>query len=127
MTKENKPVNKTTKEYNKYNKDYLFKYKHGFERDEALALLREQNGCKICGIKLDEENRGWYMDHDHTCCVKNTSCENCRRGILCRDCNLMLGFAKDDIEILAKAVEYIQTYKEKLDAKLRPAGKRSTK
>ena len=115
MKKENKPLNKNTKLYNKYNKDYLFKYKHGFERDEALVVLQNQGGCKICGIELNEEGGAWYLDHDHNCCKKNTSCENCRRGILCRNCNLMLGFAKDNTEILAKAVEYLEAHKEKLN------------
>ena len=104
------------------NKDYLFKYKHGFTREEALEILREQNGCKICGIKLSEDNRGWYMDHDHNCCPINTSCEKCRRGILCRSCNLMLGFAKDNIEVLDKAIKYLQVYKEKVDANIRTDG-----
>jgi len=105
-----KQKHKNTKEYTKYNMDYLFRYKHKFERDEALVTLREQGGCKICNISLPEEGGKWYLDHDHECCPSNTSCEKCRRGILCRDCNLMLGFAKDNIETLKKSIEYLEMY-----------------
>jgi hypothetical protein len=105
-----KAKHKNTKEYTKYNMDYMFKYKHKFERDDALIVLREQGGCKICGISLPEEGGKWYLDHDHKCCPINTSCEKCRRGILCRDCNLMLGFAKDNIETLKKSIEYLEAY-----------------
>jgi hypothetical protein len=108
-----KPKSKNTKVHSSYNKNYLFRYKHGFDRDEALTVLREQGGCKICGIALEEEGRSWYLDHDHNCCVKNTSCEKCRRGILCRNCNLMLGFAKDNIETLEKSIEYLKAYNNK--------------
>ena len=104
---------KNTKAYTKYNIDYTFRYKHKFERDDALIALREQGGCAICKKELPEQGGFWYQDHDHNCCPKNNSCENCRRGILCRDCNLMLGFAKDNIEILTKAIEYVEVYKNK--------------
>ena len=105
-----KDKHKNTKEYTKYNMDYMFRYKHKFERDSALIILREQGGCCICKKELPEDGGYWYQDHDHNCCVKNTSCEKCRRGILCRDCNLMLGFAKDNIEVLKEAAKYLETY-----------------
>ena len=117
-----------TKPYNKKNKDYLFRYKHGFERDEAIQILKKQGGCEICHIVLPEEGGHWYLDHDHECCKPNTSCENCRRGILCRDCNLMLGFAKDNTEVLNKAIKYLEKYsKEKKNANVRRTGGRGKK
>ena len=95
---------------NKSNKIYLFRYKHNFERDEALEMLRKQGGCAICKVVLPEDGGHWYVDHDHNCCKQLTSCEKCRRGILCRGCNLMLGQAKDNIEILLRAIEYLNKY-----------------
>jgi hypothetical protein len=91
-------------------RDYLFHYKHGITRDEAIKILEEQGGCKICGEDLLEANSQWYTDHDHNCCVQNRSCENCRRGILCRACNLMLGFARDNKQVLEQAVRYLEEY-----------------
>lgn len=96
-------------------RNYLTKYKHGISREDLLKILNEQDGCKICGIELPESGGKWYVDHDHNCCEKNTSCEKCRRGILCRDCNLMLGFAKDNADVLARSVEYLNEYKEKVN------------
>ena len=34
----------------------------------------------------------------------------------------MLGFAKDNIEVLDKAIKYLQVYKEKVDANIRTDG-----
>ncbi len=96
-------------------RNYLTKYKHGISREYLLEILKEQNGCKICGVELPENGGKWYVDHDHNCCEKNSSCEKCRRGILCRDCNLMLGFAKDNTDVLARAVEYLNEYTEKVN------------
>lgn len=100
-----------TRPYNKKNVDYLFKYKHGFERDDALKVLKKQGGCAICHLVLPEEGGHWYVDHDHRCCPKGKSCGDCRRGILCRECNLMLGLARDNPEVLSKAIEYLAKYK----------------
>jgi hypothetical protein len=107
-----KQKHKNTKEYTKYNIDYMFKYKHKFERDDALIVLREQGGCYICKKELPEQGGHWYQDHDHNCCPKNSSCEKCRRGILCRECNLMLGLVKDNIEVLEKAIEYLRIHRD---------------
>lgn len=98
-------------------RNYLFRYKHGFEREKAIELLKKQNGCEICKKDLLADNSQWNVDHDHQCCTQNKSCENCRRGILCSACNLLLGYAKDNIEILQEAIEYLDRYKnkEKLD------------
>jgi hypothetical protein len=90
--------------------NYLFKYRHGFERKEALEILKAQGGCDICKVVLPEEGGHWYVDHNHECCPNGKSCGNCRRGILCRECNLMLGFAKDNPQILSKAIEYLARY-----------------
>jgi 16S rRNA C967 or C1407 C5-methylase (RsmB/RsmF family) len=47
------------------------------------------------------------IDHDHGCCSGTGSCGRCVRGLLCNRCNLMLGFANDQPEILRAALEYL--------------------
>lgn len=53
-----------------------------------------------------------HVDHDHACCPinggKQKTCGECVRGLLCRECNLILGIAGDSIERLLGAVEYLQ-------------------
>lgn len=50
--------------------------------------------CEICGT-----SKNICYDHNH-----NT---NLFRGWLCNEHNLMLGFAKDDIKVLEKAIAYL--------------------
>lgn len=66
-------------------------------------LYKEQNGCcKICNTS--EANKrlidALFIDHDHT--TGNF------RGLICHRCNAMLGYAKDNVGILEKAVEYLK-------------------
>lgn len=72
-------------------------------------------GCAICGSP-DFRGRPPHIDHDHGCCPKPAngdqikSCGKCIRGMLCSNCNTMLGQAKDNINTLLNAVEYLKKY-----------------
>ncbi len=63
--------------------------------------------CPIC-LRTEEEclglggktNGAWCLDHDHT--------TNEFRGWLCHQCNRGLGFFKDDVERLERAIRYLQ-------------------
>lgn len=65
--------------------------------------------CAICGTHENEINtrlasgtkrhRLLVIDHCHQ--------SNEVRGLLCHDCNVMLGNAKDDIARLKSAIEYL--------------------
>ena len=58
-------------------------------------MWKDQEGiCLIC--KKDEAT---VVDHCH---ITDTV-----RGLLCHSCNLLLGQAKDNIEILRNAIEYL--------------------
>lgn len=86
-----------------------------FDRDNApiaAALKRQQGRCAICRIRLATGNGllGWdrsvrsrWMKVDH--CHKS----KLFRGLLCNNCNVLLGLAKDSERILEAALEYLQT------------------
>lgn len=60
-------------------------------------MHREQGGlCAICGI----DNSKLVIDHDH-----NTGDA---RGLLCNNCNHLLGRAKDSPLVLRRAAEYLE-------------------
>ena len=81
---------------------------YGLSEAEWQGWLGRQNGgCAICGT-TDPGGRGqWMIDHDHGCCPGAGSCGRCVRGLLCNRCNLLLGFANDQPEILRAALEYL--------------------
>lgn len=59
--------------------------------------MSQNNQCKICGII--PENR-LFVDHCHI--------SGKIRGLLCRDCNIGLGYFRDSEENLAKAIVYLK-------------------
>ena len=65
---------------------------------EYELILKSQNGvCKIC-YKGFQYNLS--VDHDHA--------TGKVRGLLCKNCNTMLGNAKDSIQILQSAITYLK-------------------
>lgn len=74
---------------------------YGITLEQKEALLRAQGGgCAICGKVKHAEISAWNVDHDHD--------TGRVRGILCMLCNLLLGKAKDDPEILRSAAGYLE-------------------
>ncbi len=89
--------------------DWMHKHRHGISKQDVTEIVKEQNGCKICGTRQPSGDGRWHIDHDHSCCSRG-SCNKCRRGVLCNFCNSMIGFAKEDIEILYSAINYLKEY-----------------
>lgn len=84
---------------------------HKLSGAEWLALVDAQHGlCAICGL----ESR-LVIDHDHSCCPENKSCEKCRRGLVCHTCNRMLGLGQDNPEVLLNAFLYLHWSHRTLD------------
>lgn len=75
------------------------KYLYGITPEQKQALLDSQGGiCAIC--KTDQPGKlGWQLDHCHTTDII--------RGVLCGNCNKMLGLAKDNIETLREGTAYL--------------------
>ena len=59
--------------------------------------------CEICSVDLVAGRKGGntqHIDHDHETGII--------RGVLCNNCNTMLGAAKDTPEILREAARYLE-------------------
>lgn len=117
------PVNKQKKkeaaaEYRKNNKDAVSarekEYKTGrgrpsYWKKQGIILtvegydkmLSEQNGCcAICGEFRRPDQRVLVVDHNHD--------TGKIRGLLCHPCNMGIGQLKDSLDVLRKAVLYLE-------------------
>jgi len=92
-------INRRKRDPLKY-KNYLLNYFYGISIEEYNKLFTEQNGCcAICGRHQSEFNLKLAVDHDHI--------SGKIRGLLCNTCNKGLGCFKDDINLLNKAINYL--------------------
>lgn len=77
--------------------------------DYYKIVEQQQNCCAICGDPPPYQRL--VVDHDHSCCVRATSCGECLRGLLCPRCNAGLGAFKDNETIMLKAIDYLKSYR----------------
>jgi hypothetical protein len=75
---------------------------YGIDFADQAKMADEQN--RKCGICQEDftDNRAMHVDHCHT--------TGKVRGLLCALCNQAIGLLKEDVEILHRAVEYIQRH-----------------
>lgn len=79
--------------------------KYGLTAEDYNKIFVGQGGvCAICGRPPD--GKSLAIDHDHT--IEKV------RGLLCSDCNLMLGGANDSTETLARAIKYLSAGQQEL-------------
>lgn len=83
------------------------KHKYGVTLEWYNAKLKEQDYCcAICKIKENKVTRGavsdlnFAVDHDHV--------TGKVRGLLCNQCNRALGMFKDSVELIEKAIKYLE-------------------
>lgn len=98
-------INNYARVYNQANRDKLkdnrLRRTYGITLEEYNKMFEDQNGCcAICNEHQLTLNQILYVDHCH---------ESGRvRGLLCLNCNILLGKAKDSEKILFKAIEYLK-------------------
>lgn len=74
----------------------------GLTREDYDRMYAEQKGCcAICGQHEDQFEKALTADHDHR--------TGKIRGLLCMNCNLILGHADDSVDILQKCIAYLIT------------------
>ena len=89
--------------------------KHKVPLDIILDFA-ESLSCAICDVDLTQYALDYKkrfrpihaVDHDHTCCPAGRSCGSCVRGILCRKCNVAIGYLKDDAGYAEAAARYLR-------------------
>ena len=78
------------------------------------AMLKAQKGlCAGCLQDSKNDRIPLAIDHDHVCCPEFKSCGKCIRGLLCYQCNSVLGYIKDDVNVLKRLIKYLNKNKEK--------------
>ncbi len=82
-----------------------YKNKYGMTVEERQKLFDEQNGkCAICSCDMnldgDLNKAQAVIDHDHK--------TGKVRGMLCNLCNTGLGKFKDSVEVIEKAIAYLE-------------------
>lgn len=94
---------RTDEEEIAYKRNLSLKKRFGITLDDYNQMRFEQDGCCfICGRHEDEVYQ-LCVDHDH-----NT---NKVRGLLCNNCNSVLGHARDDINVLYKSIAYLKLFR----------------
>jgi recombination endonuclease VII len=67
----------------------------------ALMLAAQNWQCAICARSFRSiSKRERHIDHDHR--------TGRVRGLLCRECNLLLGHARDDVMVLRGAIDHLE-------------------
>lgn len=83
-------------------KQYYVKSKYKISIEDVDKLLKLQDGkCAICGVEFNDNVRANKMVIDHNHITGEV------RGLLCHNCNVGLGHFKDNVELLAKAINYL--------------------
>lgn len=95
-------MGKTRKNEKKQTRDEVLIRKYGIGEKEYRILLEMQDfACVICRLPEDEAPRKRLcVDHNHT--------TNEIRGLLCQNCNFLLGCAKENQTTLLKAIQYLK-------------------
>jgi hypothetical protein len=84
----------------KYRRKKIFETVYGISQEQYEARVARQGGlCAICNTKPE---KALCIDHSHA--------TGQVRGLLCSNCNSMLGFSKDDPRRLAAGAGYLRVF-----------------
>ena len=92
------------KNYPHIQRNIDYKNKYNITINEYDDMLQKQNrACAICKISQSELNYRLMVDHSHD--------TNKIRGLLCRNCNLAIGYFKDNIKNIENSIHYLENFK----------------
>lgn len=83
------------------------KHKYGLSPEKYQEMLESQHGvCALCGkpetVIHNVTPKPLSVDHDHE--------TGKVRELLCHHCNTGLGYFKDDVELMQRAIEYLKRH-----------------
>lgn len=82
-------------------REYRLKNKYGISSHEYNRLLNLQgNACAIC--RKPSLVKPLCVDHDHT--------TGKVRGLLCKPCNFLIGFSKENVQVMENAITYLKSH-----------------
>jgi len=98
-------INKRTKELRKMHpekfRNLFLKSEYGITLDDYNIMYNMQHErCAICGIHQSNAPKRFIVDHDHG--------TGKVRGLLCYRCNTALGCVHDRVDILRKAIIFLE-------------------
>lgn len=102
-----KTTKQATRKYKQQHRDkewvYSLKARYGVSKETYEAMLAAQGGrCAGCGRPSSVFKKRLCVDHDHL--------TRKIRGLLCGDCNIVLGKAGDRSNNLRRLVDYLEHY-----------------
>lgn len=82
--------------------------RYGVDSETYLRMITDQNNsCAICYQPSAESPKGLlFVDHCHS--------SGKVRGLLCHHCNLVIGNAKDNTDVLMQSINYLRKHNEQL-------------
>lgn len=101
-------ANKIWMEKNReYRKEYSWRKflprTYGITHEEYNKIFEKQQGkCAICGIHQTTLSKRLYVDHNHE--------TGKVRALLCVNCNMLIGHARESLEILKRGIHYLMEH-----------------
>lgn len=84
-----------------YIRSWQLKREYNLTLDQYNQMLEQQNySCLICEREQSIFDKKLSVDHDHK--------TGKIRGLLCSNCNAMLGHINDDIQKMKRAIKYLE-------------------
>lgn len=78
--------------------------KFGMTLDQYNLKLSKQRGkCNICGITEEQNKKRLAVDHNHQ--------TGEIRDLLCNNCNVLIGFLKEDLKVSLNLTKYIRRWR----------------
>lgn len=94
--------NKLSKE--DYGRDHKYRKSYGISLEEYNLRVKDADECcEICKKHISQLSKRLVVDHNHQ--------TGALRGLLCNNCNSILGMAEDNIQTLLNALDYLSYYK----------------
>jgi len=99
---------KQTDKSKKAQQKYQLKRYYGIKQEDYEQMYENQKGkCAICGKHQSELKNRLSVDHNHI--------TGKVRGLLCHSCNVSLGHAREDINVLLNMIVYLKKEAESLN------------